>query len=258
MLFKKQGSPQENELVLCKVTKILHNCVLLELTEYGLEGILHISEISPGRIRNIRDYVKVGKVIVCKVLRFNKKRGYLDVSLRRVNEGQKRQKVNEAKQEQMAEKIVEFVAKNHKLEVKDLYREIVKVVMKEYETLYSFFEEVVAGNDDVQRLGLKEDVAKTLEETIYQRIKVQEYEINGEMRLTSYAEDGVDVLRKTLNKYAKKGVEIHYAGGGRYNLRTKDADVKEAKKRMYEAKDGILKVITRNGDGEFEELEDRK
>ena len=68
MLYKKQGYPEEEELVLCTVTNVQHHSVFVNIDEYNLSGMIHISEVSPGRIRNIRDYVKEGKVIVCKVL----------------------------------------------------------------------------------------------------------------------------------------------------------------------------------------------
>ena len=52
------------------VTKIEYHSVFVELDEYGKTALIHISEISPGRIRNIRDFVKVeDKKIVCKVLK---------------------------------------------------------------------------------------------------------------------------------------------------------------------------------------------
>ena len=93
MLYKKQGFPEESELVMCTVSNIQYHSVFADLDEYGRQGMIHISEISPGRIRNIRDYVKEGKKIVCKVLRVNSERGHIDLSLRRVNEAQRKNKI---------------------------------------------------------------------------------------------------------------------------------------------------------------------
>ncbi|MBW2993050.1 S1 RNA-binding domain-containing protein, partial [Candidatus Woesearchaeota archaeon] len=75
MLYKKSGMPEENSLVLCTITKIYHNSVFASLDEFGKQGMIHISEISPGRIRNIRDFVKEGKKIVCKILRIDRAKG---------------------------------------------------------------------------------------------------------------------------------------------------------------------------------------
>ena len=65
----KKGLPEEGEVLLCSVTKIYPHCVFVNIDDYSNKsGMIHISEISPGRIRNIHDYVKEGKKIVCKVL----------------------------------------------------------------------------------------------------------------------------------------------------------------------------------------------
>ena len=110
MLLKKEDFPEEDELVMCTVTKVQFHSVFVRLDEYDKSGMIHISEVSPGRIRNIRDFVKESKKIVCKVLGITKEKGHIDLSLRRVTETQKRNKVDEIKQQQKAEKILEFVS----------------------------------------------------------------------------------------------------------------------------------------------------
>ena len=99
MLLKKEGFPEEGELVMCTVTNVQYHSVFVRLEEYGKSGMIHISEVSPGRIRNIRDFVKEGKKVICKVLRINLERGHIDLSLRRVSEAQKRNKANDLKKE---------------------------------------------------------------------------------------------------------------------------------------------------------------
>src|SRR5210317_1898406 len=103
MLLQKKGFPLEDELVLCTVTNIHFHSVFAKMDEYDNKtGLIHISEISPGRIRNIRDYVVEGKKVICKVLKIDEGRGHIDLSLRRVNDGQKREKNSQLKQEQKA------------------------------------------------------------------------------------------------------------------------------------------------------------
>ena len=108
MLFKKQGFPEEGELVLCTVTSVQFHSVFVDIDEYGKSGLIHISEVSPGRIRNIRDFVKECKKIVCKVLRINEEKGYIDLSLRRDNESEKIRKIDYNKKEQNSEKILKI------------------------------------------------------------------------------------------------------------------------------------------------------
>ena len=258
MLLKKSGLPEENELVSCKVVKIQHNSVSVDVLEYGKQGIIHISEISPGRIRNIRDYVKVGKVIICKVLHASASKGYISLSLRRVNEGQRRQKVSEMKQEQLAENIVEHVTKQHKLDLQKFYDDIFGKLNEEYDGLYGFFEDVVAGEAELKKLALNKDVEKTMYDTITQRIKPQVYEMYGIVGLTTYESDGIGVIKKVLNEAGKKGVDIHYRGGGKYTLHSSDTDVKNAKATLNNAQEYIVKNFQKHGEASFEMVDDRR
>jgi len=50
MLYRREGFPDEGEIVLCTVTKINPNSVFVHVDDYDKGGMVHISEISPGRI----------------------------------------------------------------------------------------------------------------------------------------------------------------------------------------------------------------
>ena len=171
MLLKKKGFPEEDELVMCTVTKVQFHSVFVNLDEYGSSGMIHISEVSPGRIRNIRDFVKEGKKVVCKVLRVNHERGHIDLSLRRVTETQKRKKVDETKQEQKAEKILELVAKDLSLDVKKLFDDITSNISEKYASLHEFFQQVVTDSNAIKDAGIDAKTAKKLEEDVKSRIK---------------------------------------------------------------------------------------
>src|SRR3990172_12941446 len=69
------------DIVLCTVDRIVGTTVFVRIEGNG-EGSIVFSEVAPGRIRNIRDYVFPKKMIVCKVLRISG--NHIDLSLRRV------------------------------------------------------------------------------------------------------------------------------------------------------------------------------
>ena len=240
-MMHKEGYPEENEIVICTVTSIQYHSVFVKLDEYkGKSGMIHISEISPGRIRNLRDYVKEGKVIVCKVLRINPQRGHIDLSLRRVNENQRRAKINSMKQEQIAEKIISYVAQTHKQP--DLQKQIITAVKDEYESIYTFFEDVVEGSASVHDLGLDETVAKDLEEVIHQRIKPPEVFIEGHFTVQSHEPNGLEVIKKAFSKVPDEN-GVKYLGGGKYYLEVRDSNYKDAEKTLTTLVDGVKKAL---------------
>jgi small subunit ribosomal protein S1 len=62
------GRYKPNQIVSGKVTKLTNFGVFVELEE-GLEGLLHISELSEQKVEGPEQVVKVGDTIECKVLR---------------------------------------------------------------------------------------------------------------------------------------------------------------------------------------------
>lgn len=254
MLIKKTGIPQEGDLVLCTVTKIQINSVFASLDEYDKQGMIHISEVSPGRIRNLRDFIEEGKVIVCKVLRVDRERGHIDLSLRRVSESQRRNKVNEIKQEQMAEKIIEFVAKDIKTTKQELFNLIYQKISQNYASIYSAFQDVVEGNLSIESLGLDKTTSQKIDEVIRQRIKAKEVEIKGELKLETYAPNGVEIVKEALitTKDSSDKLQLIYEGGGKYRIIIKAPDYKEAEEILKKSYTKAIQLIQKSGGkGEF-------
>lgn len=251
MLKKKTGFPKENEIVMCTVTKIQFHSVFVSVDEYGKQGMIHISEISPGRIRNLRDYVKEGKVIVCKILRVNKERGYIDLSLRRVNENQRRAKINFMKQEQIAEKIIDFVAKKHKKKAIEVYDKVMVALVEDYEGLYPFFEDFVDDQATFEDIELDKEIISELEEIIKQRIKPPEVTIDGEISLVCFDSNGLDTVKKAFKTVEKvENLEVKYIGGGKYSLSVKDSNYPDAEVVLKKALKSIEATL-KKADYEF-------
>ena len=249
MLFKKKGFPEEGDLLLCTVTSVQYHSVFVNIDEFDKGGMIHISEVSPGRIRNIRDFVKEGKKIVCKVLRVNEEKGYIDLSLRRVNESEKRRKIDYIKKEQNAEKILEIAAAKIGVKIEQLHDEISKKTAKTYNSLNEFFEDAAKNEGVLEREGIDKKFANSLQETISQRIKPSEVEIKGKMKITIFAPDGIDIIKDSLKnaeEASKKRIDISYLGSGLYRFRVKADDYKEAEKIMKSATESAMENVTRH------------
>ncbi len=254
MLLLKEGFPEEDELVLCTVTNIHYHSVFAKLDLYGKTGLIHISEISPGRIRNIRDFVVEGKKVVCKVLRVDKKTGHIDLSLRRVNDNQKRKKINEIKQEQKAEKIIEQVAKNNNEDPRNVYRALTEKIFKKYSDLTSCFKYVVKKEDLLENLGIDKDISDQLVEIIKVRFKEEDIIIGGTLKLRSFEPDGMEIIKKALINAdsVDDAITISYKGGGTYNTYVKSKNYKDAEKILDKAVKKALAFTEKGlGKGEF-------
>ena len=235
MLLKRTGFPQEEELVLCTVTSVQFHSVFVTIDEYNRTGLIHISEIAPGRIRNIRDYVIEGKKVVCKVLRIDLEKGHIDLSLRRVNEKQKRTKLNQIKQEQLAENIIIHMAKQLNKNPEEFYTKITAKLFEKYNEIFTAFEEASQGQINLKDF-MDEKIAKELTEIVIQRIKPKAVELCGDIKITSTAPNGVEVVKSIL-KIAEESKEkpvIKYKGAGTYLITVTADDFKAAEKILNE------------------------
>jgi translation initiation factor 2 subunit 1 len=260
MFYKKKGLPEEGDVLLCTVKKILYHSVFVDLDEYERqEGMVHISEIAPGRIRNIRDYVREGKKLVCKVLRINNERRQVDLSLRRVPLSVRKEKNESYKQEQKAEKILEFVAKILKTDIKGMYEKAGYKIMEEYGSLSDCFYEVAEKGDGVlKELGIADDYVKVLAEVIKERIKPPEVQIDGILTLTSAGADGVEDIKKAIKvgldlaKKKKYDITVLYMGAPRYRVAVTAPNYKVAERALKEVSEVILDTAkSLHSKGEF-------
>ena len=247
MFYKKKGIPEEGEIILCTVKKILSHSVFVTLDEYeNKEGMIHISEVSPGRIRNLRDFVREGKTIVCKTLRINREKGHIDLSLRRVPLSARKKKEEEQKQEQKAEKLIELVIKDLKISLEDFYKKAGYEILEKYGLLNEFFKQVLTNEKEViQDLQFDKKILNNLVKKIKEKIKLPEAKVESIISMSSNHPDGIERIKKTLKKtldFAKQkdyNLKIIYISAPKYNIAITTSDYKKAEKIMKEITENI-------------------
>ena len=208
---------EEGDIVLCTVDRIVRTNVFVHIEGHG-EGTIILSEIAPGRIRNIRNYVVPKKKIVCKILRI--KNGNIDLSLRRVSKKEKKEKLEEVKQEKSYASIIKSV-------VKDKTEEIIKKIGIE-DSLFDFVQEAKENPKKLEEFFTKNDSKKILD--ILNTQKQKRAIIKKEISLTTKKPDGLNLIKKILG--ALKEIKITYISAGKYVLETKSDDLKKADQKL--------------------------
>jgi translation initiation factor 2 subunit 1 len=240
MLYRRSGTPEVEEIVFCKVTKLYPNSVFVDLLEYpGKVGVVYISEVAPGRIRNLRDYVDLDRQIVCKVIRVDPVNGNIDLSIRRVNSTQRTDKLEELKQENKAETLFKGVCEKLKKPLQETYNNVTKKIFVEYSHLYLCFRDLASGTANLEKMGVDKDFAKELTNVVLEKFKPPKIYINGEITLQSYAPNGVERIKTTLLEIQKisSHISLTYLGGGRYKFVIEDVDYKPAEKTLAKIQD---------------------
>lgn len=259
MVRMKKEWPSEGDLVVGTVHKVLGYGAFASLEEYeGKEAFIHISEVSSGWVKNIRDYVRENQKIVARVLRVNPKKGHVDVSMKRIREDQRTRKIQQWKIEQKAEKLLEISAKTIGKDLDAAYDEVGYAIIDEFGDLYEAFE--TSAEEGVEALtsrGMSEEWAETIAEVAKKNISPPEVHITGYVNLKSYAPNGVDIIKKALGSVESEDISVQCVGAPRYRLIVKSSDYITAENLMKDAAEHCIEaVVEEGGEGEFQrELE---
>ncbi|HLC63377.1 MAG TPA: S1 RNA-binding domain-containing protein [Candidatus Nanoarchaeia archaeon] len=241
MVFRKQGYPETNEVVVCTVKKVLPHSIFCDLDEYTKEGMIHISEVAPGRIRNIRDHVEEGRKVACKILSIDKEKGHINLSLRRVNQSQKIKKFQEFKQEGRASKILQDALKGSS---KEETEKIAERIMDKYLSLTSCFNAIVNENLNIADLKIDKKFSDNLIAIVKEKIKPPEVKIKTKLFLESTQPDGITRIKKILDTIKKtdQSVSILYLGAPSYKIEVTSFNYKEAELKLKKVSESTEKL----------------
>ncbi len=225
---------EEGDIVLCTVERIVGTMVFVKIHGDG-EGSIIFSEISPGRIRNIRNYVVPKKKIVCKVLKVGTNQIHL--SLRRVTQEERKEVMNQYKQEKSFISILK-TALGKKAE--EIIREIEK-----RETLYEFLQKIKEDSKELEKLIGKKDSEKIM--NILEKQKTKKQKLKKEIKLTTTSEQGIKKIKEILGNH--KGVNVKYISAGKYILESEGEDIKKLDNFLKET---IQEIEKKAKSSEFE------
>ena len=216
---------------MCTVDRIVGTIVFVKIDENG-EGSIMLSEVAPGRIRNLREYVVPKKRIVCKVLRIRENR--IDLSLRRVTQKEQKEIKEQYKQEKSYTSVLKSV-------LGDKAEKIINEI-KEQERIYEFLQEAKQNPKNLEKLVGKKDSEKILK--IISSQKQKKAIIKKEIKLTTTKPNGLELIKNIFKKI--KDAEIKYLSAGRYTLKIESTDKKTADKNLKEILKNIEKQAKEN------------
>ncbi|MBA4458723.1 MAG: translation initiation factor IF-2 subunit alpha [Nitrosopumilaceae archaeon] len=234
MSTEVQEMPEQGEIVLATVTKVMDHGAYVTLDEYdNLQGFLHVSEIAPGWIRSVNRFVKNGEKKVLLVKKVNPQRGDIDLSLKQVSKDQKKQKLKEVKKFEKGKTLLQNVQEKAKLSDNDVEK-LEDSIYSKYDSVYDAFIEIGRnGIDSVKELKIPKKTATVIEE-ICSKIKLPSVEIRGIMEITNSKSDGIEIIKKVLLDELKKDstIDITYLGAPKYRLSITSEDFKTAEKSL--------------------------
>lgn len=206
----------EGQIVLCTVEKIVGTTVFVKIDGDG-DGTITTSEIAPGRIRNLRDYVIPGKKIVCKIIKIlgNK----IHLSLRRVKLNEKKELLDKISREKSYTAILKTVSKD--------YKKILEEINKKF-SIIDFFDELKEDPKILEEYFNKDESEKILK--IIKSKKEKPKEIKHIFNLSNSSSSGIKIVKNILQDSIKNSkCDISYIAAGKYRISSLGKDFKEIK-----------------------------
>ena len=216
---------EEGDVLLCTVEKIEGTLIFVKIDETGEEGTIVTSEIAPGRIRNLRDYVVPKKKIVCKVLRITDS-GNIHLSLRRVTQKENKEIIEKYQNEKKKISILKSI-------LGEKTKEIIEEIKKQ-SSISEFLGQAKENSKNLEKLVGKKDAEKILE--IIKTEKSKKAIIKKDFQFKTAQSNGLELIKKILNT---REAEIRYIAAGTYSIKIEAKDMKKADNKLQE----ILKEI---------------
>jgi len=243
--------PDEGDLVVGTIKEVKPFGAFAALDEYpGKEGFIHIAEVASGWVKYIRDHVREGQKVVCKVLVVNPSKGHIDLSLKQVNEHQRREKIQEWKNEQRADKLLQIVAQRAGMTFDEAVKMFGADLVKTFGTVYQAFEEAAANSKVLDEEGFKGPWIPHFLDVARENIVLPRVKIAGILELTCPVEDGIEVLRNALIAAEGAGegsLQVHYVGAPKYRVEVEAGDYKAAEALMKGGVEAAIEIVKAAG-----------
>jgi translation initiation factor 2 subunit 1 len=254
---QEEGWPEYGDLVIATVNSVMDYGAYANLDEYNRRGFLHISEISSARIRNVRDFVRENQKLVLKVLRVDKEKGHIDLSLRRVNKRERIEKVKSWKEDRKGIALLFAVADKAGL-TKEQANQQIGAVLEEKYGLYPAFEKIAKeGISVVTELGIPENIAQVIVQVAEERIKVKMVKIRGVIEVRCPQRNGVKCIQEAFNKATSSQlktakIEFSVIAAPKYRVEVSADNWKRAEDLLEKVGEKVVaNVVQAGGHGEF-------
>ncbi len=237
--------PNVGELVVGTITEIKDYGAYLKLDEYDdLPAFLPWSEIGARLMRNFSNLYHPGDKIVVKVIRVNRRKMQVDVSLKKVLESEKKRKMMQYKRQVKAATLITMVAEKIGESVENAYKEVIWPLEDYYGDLMTALEyAVIEGEEALKKVGVPVKWVKPIYETALKHVEVKQVKISGMIEAKSYASDGVERIRKLLSSIKKTiektgesiEVKVYTIGAPKYRIDLTGYDYKSLENGLAKA-----------------------
>ena len=220
--------------------------VRLNLIEYGdAYGLILLGELSKKRVKNVNQITKVGNLEVCIVLRVDKEKGYIDLSLAKVNEQEKTECRKIYLKNKLAYQIMMKAAKRLNTNVKTLYEDFGYEKGEQYGSLYHFFALVKENNTILE----DSEVGLIIKKLIKDEFQASSYKVRADIEVTCSVKNGICVIKDAFKQLSDNypNLSIQLLKTPTYTITSISSDKDQAYNTVQQACKFTEQIINEKG-----------
>jgi len=236
--------PRPREIIIGRVKRVNPFSAFIILDEYdGLEGMVHISEVTNKWVKDIRTHVRVGQTVVAKVMRVDFRKGHINLSLKRVRPREKEEKLKGIKRAQKSEKMLEMAGKDIGASKEEI-ENIGKGLKEDFGEVFLVFEKSMtdSGKELLIKKGLGKKWVDAISVIAGKVMEIKEKTVKLSLEIKCYTGDGVEQIKKAV-KDLDKDISIKYISAPQYTIEMKNKDAKKADKKLRKGVEKITESL---------------
>ncbi|BDC19757.1 translation initiation factor IF-2 subunit alpha [Acidianus sp. HS-5] len=255
MIYNRHPLPREGDILIATVKQVFDYGSYVTLDEYGnLQAFLPWSEISTRWVKNIHDIVKEGRKIVVKVIRVDRRKGTVDVSLKKVNDDERRKKNAEWKKLQKTDKILELVSQKLGRPEKEAWEQVAWKLESRYGDVYDVLQKAAKEGDKFLRdAGVPEMWIKPLVDEASKHNEEKRVKESKVVVVKTLNPEGVEKIRSLFGKAIEDGedtefvIKIYTIGAPRYRIDVIGTEPKAVTERLNSVVEKLQEIAKDEG-----------
>jgi translation initiation factor 2 subunit 1 len=255
--MESQNIPKVGELVIATVAKISKFGAYCKLPEYNdLEVFLPIREVSSGWIKNIREHIHEGQKLVCSVTFYDKDKGTIDISLKRVSPGNSKEKIRTYNLEKrLSALFVQAIKMAKEQPNKDA---LITTGLAEFGTYTNMVQNATDNTKEFAASKLPKKLKEAIIKVLESNKKQKRYLVAYTATIYTYNTlSGASELRNLMSSIKALGIDVKYVGAPKYRLLAEGEDYAKAEEKIKKVEE-LAKEKLKKGVFEMEKEKLRK
>ncbi|MGI0053023.1 MAG: translation initiation factor IF-2 subunit alpha, partial [Thermoplasmata archaeon] len=201
------------------------------------------------------DHIREGQKIVARVLRIDLAKGQVDLSLKRINDHQRREKIQSWKNEQRASRLFALVAQALKSDPETAEAEIGPPLIDRYGSLFKAFESASAEPKVFAKEQGKATWVNAFLHVAQENLTPPHVSIMGVLEIRDPSPEGLEHVRAALLEAERtdaSAVSVQYVGAPKYRIQVEGTQYKVAEELLKHATEAaVAKIKGLGGEGSF-------